>query len=236
MSETSTKPYLIRAIHEWCADNGYRPYIAVVVDENTVVPMEFVRNGEIVLNVSADATSHLVIGNDLIEFEARFNRVARQVSVPIENVSAIYAAENGHGMAFDVARAQPEPTSADAEPGDEPGDNLGDKPDDKAGDKAGERRDRGDADPRGRAPGAGLHVVGVSADHSTDVPVRLAGSARPAAPAPRPALLEAVPSGKRAGDAPGSKDGNAGDGDNDNDNDPSPKAPSRRKPRLTRVK
>jgi len=104
MSETSTKPYLIRAIYEWCADNGYRPYIAVAVDEHTVVPTEFVRNGEIVLNVSADATQRLRMGNDLIEFEARFNRVARAVSVPIDNVTAIYAAENGHGMAFDVPK------------------------------------------------------------------------------------------------------------------------------------
>ena len=105
MAETSTKPYLIRAIYEWCTDNGYRPYVAVAVDECTIVPREFVRNGEIVLNVSADATSRLNIGNDLIEFEARFNRVAREVSIPMENVTAIYAAENGHGMAFDVPKA-----------------------------------------------------------------------------------------------------------------------------------
>ena len=105
VSELSTKPYLIRAIYEWCSDNGYRPYIAVVVDERTQVPFEFVRNGEIVLNVSPEATNHLVIGNDLVEFEARFNRVARNVSVPIANVTAIYAAENGHGMAFEVPKA-----------------------------------------------------------------------------------------------------------------------------------
>ena len=109
MAETSTKPYLIRAIHEWCMDNGYRPYIAVAVDERTVVPREFVRAGEIVLNVSIDATSRLRLGNDLIEFEARFNRVARQLSIPIENVTAIYAAENGHGMAFEVAKSPAEP-------------------------------------------------------------------------------------------------------------------------------
>jgi len=104
MAETSTKPYLVRAIYEWCTDNGYRPYVAVAVDENTVVPREFVRNGEIVLNVSADATNRLRIGNELIEFEARFNRVARDVSIPIENVTAIYAAENGRGMAFEVSK------------------------------------------------------------------------------------------------------------------------------------
>ena len=105
MAETSTKPYLIRAIYEWCTDNGLRPHIAVAVDERTVVPREFVRNGEIVLNVSPEATSGLRIGNELIEFEARFNRVSREVSIPVENVSAVYAAENGHGMAFDVPKA-----------------------------------------------------------------------------------------------------------------------------------
>jgi stringent starvation protein B len=100
----STKPYLIRAIHEWCMDNGFRPFVAVVVDATTVVPREFVRNGEIVLNVSTQATNRLQLGNSFVEFEARFGGVARQVSIPVENISAIYAAENGQGMAFDVVR------------------------------------------------------------------------------------------------------------------------------------
>lgn len=100
----STKPYLIRAIHEWCTDSGYRPYIAVTVDEHTIVPREFVRGGEIVLNVSPAATNRLRIGNDLIEFEARFGGVARAVSIPIDNVSAIYAQETGQGMAFEVPK------------------------------------------------------------------------------------------------------------------------------------
>ncbi len=104
MAELSTKPYLIRAIHQWCEDSGYRPYLAVMVDERTQVPREFVRNGEIVLNVSAVATNRLQLGNDLIEFEARFSGTVRQVSIPIENVSAIYAQETGHGMAFDVPK------------------------------------------------------------------------------------------------------------------------------------
>jgi stringent starvation protein B len=104
MAEISTKPYLIRAIHEWCEDSGFRPYIAVVVDEHTQVPVEFVRNGEIVLNISGQATHRLRIGNELIEFEARFSGTVRSVSIPIDNVSAIYAQETGHGMAFEVVR------------------------------------------------------------------------------------------------------------------------------------
>ncbi len=105
MSEPSTKPYLIRAIYEWCTDNGFTPYLAVAVDERTVVPREFVKGGEIVLNVSMSATDRLKLGNDLITFSARFGGVARQLSVPIENVSAIYARETGHGMAFEVPKA-----------------------------------------------------------------------------------------------------------------------------------
>jgi stringent starvation protein B len=103
MAETSTKPYMIRALYEWCCDNGYTPYLAVSVDAHTIVPRQHVKNGEIVLNVSPMATSRLSLGNDLVEFQARFSGVAQQISIPIGNVSAIYARETGHGMAFDVA-------------------------------------------------------------------------------------------------------------------------------------
>lgn len=116
MTELSTKPYLIRAIHAWCSDSGYRPYIAVLVDERTIVPREYVRNGEIVLNVSDQATNRLRIGNDLVEFEARFSGVVRSVSIPIDNVSAIYAQETGHGMAFDVPKPLAVPPADSAEP------------------------------------------------------------------------------------------------------------------------
>jgi stringent starvation protein B len=104
MSETSTKPYLLRALYEWCTDNGYTPYIVVVVDAHTRVPAEFVKNGEIVLNISFEATGNLKIDNDFIHFKARFGGVAREIEVPVSNVSAIYARENGQGMAFEVQR------------------------------------------------------------------------------------------------------------------------------------
>lgn len=103
MSEISTKPYLLRAIYEWCTDNGYTPYLAATVDANTLVPREFVKNGEIVLNISFTATSGLKMDNDLIHFHARFGGVSRDISIPVENVAAIYARENGQGMAFEVA-------------------------------------------------------------------------------------------------------------------------------------
>ena len=100
MAERSTKPYLIRAIHEWCSDSGLTPYLSVKVDARTRVPAEHVKNGEIVLNVGADATHRLTIGNELIQFAARFNGVSRECSIPIEAVTGIFAKENGQGLIF----------------------------------------------------------------------------------------------------------------------------------------
>jgi stringent starvation protein B len=97
---SSTRPYLIRALHDWCTDNGFTPYVAVHVDASVQVPAEYVKGGEIVLNVGFEATSGLKLGNDFIEFRARFGGVARDIVVPVDHVVAIYARENGQGMAF----------------------------------------------------------------------------------------------------------------------------------------
>ncbi len=102
LESTSTRPYLIRALYEWCTDNGFTPYVAVLVDDSVQVPREYVKNGEIVLNISYDATSSLKLGNDFIEFKARFAGSAREIMVPVNRVIAIYARENGQGMAFPV--------------------------------------------------------------------------------------------------------------------------------------
>jgi stringent starvation protein B len=102
IESTSTRPYLIRALYEWCTDNGFTPYVAVLVDDTVQVPREYVKNGEIVLNISYDATSSLKLGNDFIEFKARFAGSAREIMVPVSRVIAIYARENGQGMAFPV--------------------------------------------------------------------------------------------------------------------------------------
>jgi len=96
----STRPYLIRALYEWCTDNGYTPFIAVQVDNSVRVPTEYVKDGEIVLNISFDATSSLQLGNEFIEFKGRFGGQARDILVPVGQVLAIYARENGQGMAF----------------------------------------------------------------------------------------------------------------------------------------
>lgn len=102
---TSTRPYLIRALYEWCTDNGLTPYVAVSVDDTVQVPREYVKNNEIVLNISFDATSSLKLSNDFIEFKARFAGSSRDIMVPMERVIAIYARENGQGMAFPMGAA-----------------------------------------------------------------------------------------------------------------------------------
>jgi stringent starvation protein B len=102
IESSSTRPYLIRALYDWCTDNGLTPYVAVLVDDTVQVPREYVKNGEIVLNISFDATSSLKLGNEFIEFKARFAGTAREIMVPVNRVIAIYARENGQGMAFPV--------------------------------------------------------------------------------------------------------------------------------------
>ena len=100
LESTSTRPYLIRALYDWCTDNGFTPYLAVYVDRAVQVPAEYVKNNEIVLNASFEATSGLQLGNEFISFKARFGGVAREIHVPVDHVIAIYARENGQGMAF----------------------------------------------------------------------------------------------------------------------------------------
>lgn len=107
MSDIPTKPYILRALYEWCVDNGYTPHIAVHVDSRVQVPAEYVKDGEITLNISPTAVHKLQMGNEMIEFSARFGGVARQISVPVSAVHALYARETGHGMTFDVEPSKP---------------------------------------------------------------------------------------------------------------------------------
>lgn len=111
----STKPYLIRAIYEWCVDQGFTPYIAATVDADTSVPPGYARDGQIVLNLAPHATHQLKIGNDRITFQARFAGVAHALSVPVANVAAVYARENGHGMAFELESEAGMDAALDAE-------------------------------------------------------------------------------------------------------------------------
>ena len=122
---TSTRPYLIRALYEWCTDNGFTPYVAVSVDNTVQVPREYVKNNEIVLNIGFDATSSLTLGNEFIEFKARFGGVAREILVPISHVIAIYARENGQGMAFPLetdSQGAPSPGGLSVAPAEPPQD------------------------------------------------------------------------------------------------------------------
>lgn len=113
LETTSTQPYLVRAWHEWCTDNGLTPYISVAVDRSVQVPREYVKDDEIVLNISYDACTALKLGNDYVEFKARFGGVARDVIVPVDHILAIFARENGQGMAFpNISVAETESSDA----------------------------------------------------------------------------------------------------------------------------
>jgi stringent starvation protein B len=164
---TSTRPYLIRALHDWCTDNGFTPYVAVHVDPSVQVPMEYVKGGEIVLNVGFEATSGLKLGNEFIEFRARFGGLARDIIVPVDHVVAIYARENGQGMAFpqpsDTAGTSPAPTDPDPK---------GARPD---------------------APARGLRLAG-SDDAAGDASAKAPGAAAPPPTEPTP---PAAPGGGR---------------------------------------
>jgi stringent starvation protein B len=104
MSELiSTKPYMIRAIHEWCVDNHLTPYLLVAVNPQTRVPVAFVKEGEIVLNLNYSATKDLHIDNEAIVFSARFSGVSQNLYVPMNAVKGIFARENGQGMYFEVS-------------------------------------------------------------------------------------------------------------------------------------
>jgi len=105
----STRPYLIRAIHQWCTDQGQTPYMVVWVDENVQVPMEFVKNNEIVLNVAYTATQGLNIDNDWISFSARFGGVSREIWVPVGNVLSIFSRDSGEGMGFELEKLEKQP-------------------------------------------------------------------------------------------------------------------------------
>jgi len=118
----STRPYLLRALYEWCTDNGFTPYVAVAVDDTVQVPREYVKDGEIVLNISYDATSGLQVGNEFIEFKARFAGIPRDIMVPVGRIMAIYARENGQGMAFPLLDPMEPEARTDGEPSQSPDD------------------------------------------------------------------------------------------------------------------
>lgn len=100
MNPVPIKPYLMRAIHEWCSDHGYTPYLVVAVHGKMQVPMEYVKNGEIVLNISYNATRNLHMGDDYVRFSARFGGVSRDIVIPVGAVSSLFAKESGEGMAW----------------------------------------------------------------------------------------------------------------------------------------
>ena len=171
-SGTSTRPYLIRALHDWCTDNGFTPYIAVFVDASVKVPMEYVKNNEIVLNVGFEATSAMKLGNEYIEFRARFGGTSREIVVPVDHVIAIYARENGQGMAF------PAPTEAHA-------------PSEAAADGGAA------ATERGASPSGGLRLASTDGQREEGAPAPSGADTPPAEPPEPPAPGGGRPSLKR---------------------------------------
>ncbi|MDH4216225.1 MAG: ClpXP protease specificity-enhancing factor [Gallionella sp.] len=116
MSDLSTRPYLIRAIYDWCVDSGLTPYLAVRVDEHTKVPPAFVKDGEIVLNLSAGAVRNLEMGNEWITCTGRFGGAPFDLLVPVGAVIGIFAKENGQGLVFQGTEPQhPTPAASGAE-------------------------------------------------------------------------------------------------------------------------
>ena len=113
----TTKPYLVRAIYEWCVDNQYTPYVAVNVNSNTQVPMEYVENGEIILNISQNATDDLVMNNDYIQFMARFDGAPRKMQIPMDAVKGIFAKEINQRLTFSI---DPEPGPENKQSTDQP--------------------------------------------------------------------------------------------------------------------
>ena len=115
--QTSRRPYLVRAMHEWMTDNGQTPHLVVDAGvAGTEVPKAFVRDGRITLNVGWQATQGLKLGNEWIEFAARFGGVPQQVRVPVAAVLGIYARETGQGMLFqDEGESPPPPASPSPE-------------------------------------------------------------------------------------------------------------------------
>ena len=114
MSELSTKPYLIRAIYDWCADSGLTPYLAVRVDENTRVPTGYIKDGEIVLNMSVDAVRNLHMGNEQITCGGRFGGVPHELVVPVSAVIGIFAKETGQGLVFQGQDSTPTPPTSNS--------------------------------------------------------------------------------------------------------------------------
>lgn len=109
---TPTRPYMVRAIFEWLEDNNLTPHIMVdTTQPNVTVPVEYVQDGRIVLNIASRATGNLVINNDFINFHARFGGVSQELWVPMQAVMGIYARENSQGMFFDPTEYDNAPQS-----------------------------------------------------------------------------------------------------------------------------
>lgn len=149
MRAASTKPYLLRAIFDWCVDHGFTPHLAVVVDDQVLVPPGYARDGQIVLNIGSEATANLDLGNDSITFQARFGGISQHLYIPVSHVLAIYARENGQGMAFELDIGHRDPALGLVGSGSS-SDSIGQVEDDGLLDEGSEPGDEDDDPPRPR--------------------------------------------------------------------------------------
>jgi stringent starvation protein B len=126
MAMTSSRPYIVRALYEWILDNDCTPYVLVNAEEGGVnVPRQYIKDGQIVLNISPAAVVDLVIDNESMLFNGRFGGIPIDVFVPMSAVMGIYARENGQGMVFDTEDGplpEPPPTEPSPTRGGDPGD------------------------------------------------------------------------------------------------------------------
>jgi len=123
---SSNRPYLLRAIYDWIADNGLTPYLLIdATKEGVRVPPQVIKNGQVVLNLAMRAVANLDLGNDWISFQARFSGASHAIHVPLAAVLALYAQENGQGMMFPAEDAGGDPPGA---PSPEPDGSAGEAP------------------------------------------------------------------------------------------------------------
>ncbi|MCF1427321.1 MAG: ClpXP protease specificity-enhancing factor [Shewanella sp.] len=114
---TPQRPYLLRAYYEWLLDNDLTPHLVVDAHvDGTLVPQQYVKDGQIVLNLTPSAIGSLQMGNDFVEFDARFGGVPQQILLPLASIIAIYARENGAGVVFEMEEAYMTDQTIESEP------------------------------------------------------------------------------------------------------------------------
>jgi stringent starvation protein B len=129
INTTPRRPYLLRAMHEWITDNNQTPYIIVdALIEGVVVPMEFVQDNKIILNISYSAANALELGNEWLMFQARFSGISQSIVVPVSAILGVYSKETGQGLIFEEEENFPAPPTGTDDSSNQASGHPGDKP------------------------------------------------------------------------------------------------------------